>query len=143
MRIRDVSSYVCSSDLRFDSLRRQLLAYFQGRKLYVQDVYAGADPIYRLSVRVITDSPWHSLFAQNMFIRPLDAEMSDFVPEVTILHAPLFLASPERDGTNSETFIMMSFAERTVLIGGTRYAGEIKKSVFSYLNYVLPARGVK
>src|SRR3546814_5988428 len=93
MRIRDVSSYVCSSDLRFDSLRRQLLAYFQGRKLYVQDVYAGADPEYLLSVRVITDSPWHSLFAQNMFIRPLDAEMSDFVPDVTILHAQIGRAS--------------------------------------------------
>jgi phosphoenolpyruvate carboxykinase (ATP) len=105
-------------------------------------VYAGADSNYRLSVRVITDSPWHSLFARNMFIPVPDSEMADFVPELTILHAPWMHADPERDGVNSEAFILMNFGKKMVLIGGSQYAGEIKKSVFSYLNYLLPERGV-
>ncbi|MBL4721819.1 MAG: phosphoenolpyruvate carboxykinase [Alphaproteobacteria bacterium] len=127
---------------QFDALHGKMLTYMQGRELYVQDVYAGADTDYRLSVRVITDSPWHSLFARNMFISVPDSEMSDFVPDVTILHAPWMHADPERDGVNSEAFILMNFGKRMVLIGGTQYAGEIKKSVFSYLNYLLPERGV-
>jgi phosphoenolpyruvate carboxykinase (ATP) len=126
----------------FDNLHRQILAYLQGRDVYVQDLYAGADPDYRLSVRVISESPWHSLFARNMFIEPRHEELPAFVPEITILNAPYFHAVPERDGTNSECAIMMNFAERLVLIAGSQYAGEIKKSVFSYLNYVLPDRGV-
>ncbi|MGE4219310.1 MAG: phosphoenolpyruvate carboxykinase [Alphaproteobacteria bacterium] len=127
---------------RFHLLHRQMLAYFQNRELYVQDVYAGADPAYRLRARIVTDSAWHSMFARNMFINPPAADLADFTPEFTVLHAPWFQAVPERDGTRSETFILMNFAERLVLIGGTRYAGEIKKSVFSYLNYVLPDRNV-
>ena len=127
---------------RFDNLHRQILAYFQGRDMYVQDLYAGSDPDFRLSVRVISESPWHSLFARNMFLKPADHELHDFVPEVTILNAPYFHAVPERDGTNSETAIMMNFAEKLVLIAGSQYAGEIKKSVFSYLNYLLPERDV-
>ena len=127
---------------QFDGLHSKMLAYMQGRELYVQDVYAGADPNYRLSVRVITDSPWHSLFARNMFIPVPDSEMADFVPELTILHAPWMHADPERDGVNSEAFILMNFGKKMVLIGGSQYAGEIKKSVFSYLNYLLPERGV-
>ncbi len=127
---------------RFDNLHRQMLAYLQGRNVYVQDLYAGADPNYRLSVRVISESPWHSLFARNMFIAPRPDELADFVPEITILNTPYFHAVPERDGTNSETAIMMNFAEKLVLVAGSQYAGEIKKSVFSYLNYVLPERGV-
>ncbi|MBT5664106.1 MAG: phosphoenolpyruvate carboxykinase (ATP), partial [Rhodospirillaceae bacterium] len=127
---------------QFDALHDKMLSYMQGRELYVQDVYAGADSQYRLSVRVISDSPWHSLFARNMFIPVPDSEMSGFVPELTILHAPWMHADPERDGVNSEAFILMNFAKRMVLIGGSQYAGEIKKSVFSYLNYLLPARGV-
>ena len=131
-----------TSEERFDNLHRQILAYYQGRNLYVQDLFAGADPDYRLSVRVISESPWHSLFARNMFLQPSDHELAEFVPELTILNAPYFHAVPERDGTNSETAIMMNFAERLVLVAGTVYAGEIKKSVFSYLNYLLPDRDV-
>jgi phosphoenolpyruvate carboxykinase (ATP) len=127
---------------KFDNLHRQILSYLQGRDVYVQDLFAGTDPQYRLSVRVISESPWHSLFARNMFLRPSEKEAAEFVPELTILNAPYFHAVPERDGTNSETAIMMNFAEKLVLIAGSQYAGEIKKSVFSYLNYVLPERNV-
>jgi phosphoenolpyruvate carboxykinase (ATP) len=127
---------------RFESLRQRMLAYLQGRELFVQDLYAGADPAYRLPVRVVTDSAWHSLFSRNMFIRPPVDELSGFEPAFTIVHAPNFLAIPEFDRINSETFIFVNFADRLVLIGGTAYAGEIKKSVFGYLNFVLPARDV-
>ncbi len=127
---------------RFESLRQRMLAYLQGRELFVQDLYAGADPTYRLPVRVITDSAWHSLFSRNMFIRPPADELAAFEPAFTILHAPKFLAIPELDRINSETFIFVNFDERLVLIGGTAYAGEIKKSVFGYLNFVLPAQDV-
>ncbi|MGH7097496.1 MAG: phosphoenolpyruvate carboxykinase [Stellaceae bacterium] len=127
---------------RFDSLRQRLLAYFQGRELFVQDLYAGADPDYRLPVRVISASAWHSLFSRNMFIRPPAAGIEGFTPAFTILHAPEFRAIPALDGLNSETVVLVNFAERLVLIGGTRYAGEIKKSVFGYLNFVLPTRDV-
>jgi phosphoenolpyruvate carboxykinase (ATP) len=127
---------------RFDSLQQRMLAYLQGRELFVQDLYAGADPEYRLPVRVISPSAWHSLFARNMFIRPPAAELTGFRPAFTILHAPDFKAIPELDGIRSETFILVNFAAGFVLIGGTRYAGEIKKSVFGYLNFVLPSRDV-
>jgi phosphoenolpyruvate carboxykinase (ATP) len=127
---------------RFTSLQQRMLAYLQGRELFVQDLYAGADPEYRLPVRVISDGAWHSLFSRNMFIRPPAAELLDFKPAFTILHAPEFRAIPELDGIRSETFILVNFATGFVLIGGTRYAGEIKKSVFGYLNFVLPARDV-
>ena len=127
---------------RFDSLHQRMLAYLQGRELFVQDLYAGADPAYRLPVRVVTDSAWHSLFSRNMFIRPPVNELEGFEPAFTILHAPKFLAIPESDKINSDVFIFVNFAERLVLIGGTSYAGEIKKSVFGYLNFVLPARDV-
>src|SRR5580704_14313794 len=127
---------------RFHSLHQRVLAHLQGRELFVQDLYAGADPEYRLPVRVVTPSSWHSLFARNMFIRPPVAELDGFQPAFTILHAPDFLALPEIDSIRSETFILVNFAEGLVLIGGTRYAGEIKKSVFGYLNFVLPTRDV-
>jgi phosphoenolpyruvate carboxykinase (ATP) len=127
---------------RFDSLRHRMLAYLQGRELFVQDLYAGTDPTYRLPVRVVTDSAWHSLFSRNMFVRPPVTELEEFEPAFTILHAPNFRAIPELDRINSETFIFVNFAERLVLIGGTLYAGEIKKCVFGYLNFVLPARDV-
>src|SRR5271156_5641477 len=127
---------------RFDSLHQRMLAYLQGREIFVQDLYAGADPAYRLPVRVVTDSAWHSLFSRNMFIRPPVSELEGFEPAFTILHAPKFLAIPECDRINSDVFIFVNFADRLVLIGGTSYAGEIKKSVFGYLNFVLPARDV-
>lgn len=127
---------------RFDAMHAKMLAYYQNRDLYVQDLYAGADQGYRLSVRVITDSPWHSLFARNMFIEVPENERQGFVPDLTIMHAPMMQAAGEADGVNSEAFILMNFDRQMVLIGGTRYAGEIKKSVFGYLNYILPERGV-
>jgi phosphoenolpyruvate carboxykinase (ATP) len=128
---------------RFDGLRRRLEAYLQGRDVFVQDGYAGADPEYRLKVRIVTEQAWHSMFARNMFLREFDREvLSDFGPELTVLHCPGFHAIPEIDGTHSEVFIMLSLDERLVIIGGTSYAGEIKKSVFSVMNYLLPARGV-
>ncbi|WP_259781316.1 phosphoenolpyruvate carboxykinase [Aestuariispira ectoiniformans] len=131
-----------TSEEVFDNLHRQMLAYYQNRDLFVQDLHAGSAADYRLNVRVVSDSPWHSLFARNMFLRPNQDELANFRPEFTILHAPTFQAVPERDGTNSEVFIMVNFEKRLILIGGTRYAGEIKKSIFSILNYLLPERGV-
>ncbi len=131
-----------NTEARFDALRLQMLAYLQRRDVYVQDLIAGADPVYQLKVRVVSESPWHSLFARNMFRQPKPEEVVDFTPEITILNTPYFQTNPERDGVNSDCAIMLNFKERMVLIAGTRYAGEIKKSVFSYLNYVLPDRGV-
>ncbi|HEX6841737.1 MAG TPA: phosphoenolpyruvate carboxykinase [Stellaceae bacterium] len=126
----------------FESMARRLTAYFQGREVFIQDMYGGADPEYRLKVRVITDSAWHSMFARNMFIRPKPEALGDFHPDFTILHAPRFFAQHELDGTNSDTFVFVNFAKRLVLIGGTEYAGEIKKSVFGYLNFLLPLKDV-
>ncbi len=126
----------------FDLMHQRMLAYYQRRAAYVVDVFAGADPEYRLPVRIVTEEAWHSLFARNMFIRPAAGQLEHFEPRMTILHAPKLLAMPEFDGLNSETFILVNFEKRLVLIGGTRYAGEIKKSVFGYLNYILPERGV-
>ncbi len=127
---------------KFERLRERLLGYLEDRDVFVQDCYAGADPEHRLRVRVVTDSAWHSLFARNMFIQPPHDALADFVPDFTVLHAPALEADPASDGTNSGTFIVVSFEERLVLIGGTSYAGEIKKSIFSVLNYLLPAKGV-
>src|ERR1700752_1782399 len=115
---------------RFDNLHQRMLAYLQGRELFIQDLYAGADPAYRLPVRVVSDSAWHSLFSRNMFIRPPVGELEGFEPAFTILHAPEFRALAENDGINSDVFIFVNFARGLVLIGGTAYAGEIKKSVF-------------
>jgi phosphoenolpyruvate carboxykinase (ATP) len=130
------------SEAQFTNLHRRLLAYLQGRDVFVQDCHAGADANYRLPVRIITESAWHNLFARNMFLRPRPEDMADFVPEFTIIQAPRFHALPEVDGTNSEVFIIVNFARRLVIIGGTSYAGEIKKSVFGILNYLLPEKGV-
>jgi phosphoenolpyruvate carboxykinase (ATP) len=126
----------------FDQVHQRMLAYFQRRPGYVVDVFAGADPEYRLPVRIVTEQAWHNLFARNMFIRPLAADLDGFQPQFTILQAPGLVAMPEFDGLRSQTFILVNLAKRLVLIGGTSYAGEIKKSVFGVLNYLLPARGV-
>ena len=126
----------------FERMLERVRAYFQGKELFVQDLYGGADPAYRLKVRVVTDSAWHSLFVRNMFIRPKAQELADFTPDFTILHAPKFFGDALADGTASDTFILVDFGRRLVLIGGTEYAGEIKKCVFGYLNFMLPARGV-
>ena len=123
----------------FDALWDRVTAYLSEREIYSLDCYVGADETYRLPVRVVTEFAWHSLFARNLFIVP-DAAPKDFVPEFTVVDAALFAAEPQRDGTNSSTFILVNFAKRIILIGGTRYAGEIKKSVFTIMNYLLPLR---
>jgi phosphoenolpyruvate carboxykinase (ATP) len=127
---------------RYDALRADVVDHLGGQDLYVRDMWAGADAAYRLAVRVITPSAWHNLFAYNMFRRPEEGELEGMVPGFTILHAPEFEADPERHGTRTSTFILIHFGRREVLIGGTRYAGEIKKSVFGVLNYELPLKGV-
>jgi phosphoenolpyruvate carboxykinase (ATP) len=128
------------SQEKFNNLQDRMLAYAAGRDLFVQDTYAGADPTYRLPVRIITEFAWHSLFARTMFIN--DPTKAAHRPEFTIINFPGFQADPKRDGTRSPTFILMDFSQRLVLIGGTSYAGETKKSVFTILNYLLPQRGV-
>jgi phosphoenolpyruvate carboxykinase (ATP) len=121
----------------------RLLGYFQGRDVFVQDVYGGADPNYRLPVRIITEYAWHSLFAKNMFIEPETHDaLRRHIPEFTVICAPGFNGAPEIDGTNSKTFIILNFESRIAIIGGTGYAGEIKKSVFTVLNYLLPLKGI-
>src|SRR5258706_2073610 len=126
----------------FDRLLARVTAYLRGREVYVQDLFAGADPAYRLPVRIITEQAWHSLFSRNMFIRPGAQDLQTFAPQFTVIQAPRFFAEPARDGTRSEAFVMLNFARRLVLIGGTSYAGEIKKSIFSAMNFLLPARDV-
>jgi phosphoenolpyruvate carboxykinase (ATP) len=127
---------------RFLSMYRRVLAYLQNRDIFVQDCYAGASEKYRRSVRVVSECAWHSLFAQNMFIRPDIEELPGMVPDFTVIQVPNLLANPEIDDTRSEAFVLVHFGKRLVLVGGTAYAGEVKKSVFSYMNYVLPQDGV-
>ena len=126
----------------FDRLHQRMVLHLQMNDLFVQDCFAGADLKHRLPVRIITQYGWHSLFARNMFIQPVDGELSTHVPAFTVIDAPGFHASPSIDGTNSETFIIINFKKKMVLIGGTSYAGEIKKSIFSVMNYLLPEKGV-
>jgi phosphoenolpyruvate carboxykinase (ATP) len=126
----------------FSRLHARITAYLQSRDLYVQDLWAGADAEFRLPVRVVTENAWHSLFAMNMFIRPTDAARARFEPGFTVLHAPGFRAVPAIDGTRSDVGIVIDFTRRLALICGSHYAGEIKKSVFGVLNYLLPERGV-
>lgn len=124
---------------KFDALYSRVLAYCQGRKLYVQDCSAGADIKHQLHIRVITEYAWHSLFARNLFLQIRDrSKLETHVPSLTIIDVPNFKAAPQIDGTNSETFVIVDFSKKLVLIGGTSYAGEIKKSVFTVLNYLLP-----
>jgi len=126
----------------YERLKTDVEAHLQGQELFVRDVYAGADPTYRLPIRFITPNAWHALFVYNMFLRPADGDLSRFKPGFHVLHAPELLADPAIHGTRSGTFIVINLAERTILIGGTRYAGELKKSIFSILNYLLPRQGV-
>jgi phosphoenolpyruvate carboxykinase (ATP) len=111
-------------------------------ELFVEDLYCGADPSYRLSVRYASPNAWHMAFVRNMFIRPELSDLPTFDPNFTVLHAPEFQADPARHGTRSSTFIVLNFAERTILIGGTRYAGELKKAMFTVMNYLLPLESV-
>ena len=122
----------------FDRLHRRMLNYLQGKELFVQDVFVGADPGYRKHVRVITEYAWHSLFSRIMFLVPDGEALASHTPEFTIINAPRFQAIPREEGTRTEVFILMNLAKKLVLIGGTEYAGEIKKSVFTLMNYLLP-----
>jgi len=124
---------------KFDELFSRLQGYLQGRDLFVQDCYGGADPDLRLPVRIVTEYAWHSLFARNMFIKPQTAEeYRRHAPEFTVIAVPGFKAFPQIDQTPSETFIVLNFAQKLCIIGNTAYGGEIKKSVFTLLNYLLP-----
>ena len=126
----------------FDQLHQRMAMHLQTQDLYVQDCYAGADPEHRLPVRIITQYAWHSLFARNMFIQPSDEELKKHVPQFTVINAPHFHSSPAQDGTKSETFILLNFKKKLILIGGTSYAGEIKKSIFTVMNFLMPQKGI-
>ena len=130
------------SEERFYTLREEVIAFLDQQELFVRDARAGADSNHALNLRVVTHNAWHNLFAYNMFLRPTPAELAAFHPEFTVLHAPGFQADPARHGTATGTFIVVNYKERQVLIGGSNYAGEIKKSIFSVLNYMLPDQGV-
>ncbi len=125
----------------FDTLFERVASYLRERDVFVLDAYVGADPRYRLPIRVVSEEAWHSLFSHNLFLRPA-VMPEDFVPEFTVVDAARFSAEPERDGTRSSTFVFVNFARRIILIGGTRYSGEIKKSIFTVMNYLMPLRNV-
>jgi phosphoenolpyruvate carboxykinase (ATP) len=127
---------------RFDALYERVLEHLRGREVWVQDAFAGADPAHRVAIRVVCERAYHALFARQLFVRPEPSELARHRPEFTVLAVPDFHAVPDRDGTRSEVFILLNLARRLILIGGTEYAGEIKKSVFTLLNYLLPLRGI-
>jgi len=131
------------SDEKFETLLADVRAYLNSQdELFVQDLYCGADPKYRLSVRYVSPNAWHMAFVRNMFIRPEATELPTFDPNFTVLHAPEFEADPKKHGTRTTTFIVLNLAKRMILIGGTRYAGELKKSMFTVMNYYMPKQGV-
>ena len=127
---------------KFDALFERVVASLRGKELFVQDLYAGADPKYRLPIRVINEYAWHNLFVRALFVRPGSEELKTHHAEFTIVAAPEFQADPQRDGTRSEAFIVVSFTRKIVLIGGTKYAGEMKKSIFGVMNFLLPQNNV-
>jgi phosphoenolpyruvate carboxykinase (ATP) len=127
---------------QFDLLHKDFLAHAKGMTLFAQDLYGGADPKHRIKTRVYTELAWHSLFIRTLLIRPERSELAKFAPELTILSLPSFKADPKKHGVRSETIIAVNFDKKIVLIGGSYYAGEMKKSVFTTLNYYLPAKGV-
>jgi phosphoenolpyruvate carboxykinase (ATP) len=126
----------------FDALLADFIGHAQGRTLFAQDLYAAADPGLRLRTRVFTEHAWHSLFIRNLLIRPPAEDLPAFVPDLTIVDLPSFRADPKRHGARSETIIACDFSRKIVLIGGSSYAGEMKKSVFTFLNYLLPPKQV-
>jgi phosphoenolpyruvate carboxykinase (ATP) len=127
---------------QFVGLHERVLAYLEGKELFVVDAFGGADPAYRLPVRVITEMAWHAAFGKTMFLRPTAEEIASHQPDFTLIFAPGFEADPKVDGTRTETCIAVDFTKRVVLICGTMYAGELKKSVFTILNYLLPDSNV-
>jgi len=128
---------------KFDGIVTRLLAYLQGEELFVQDCYVGADPNYRLPIRIITESAWQSYFARNMFISPKSREeYKYFIPEFTLIAVPSFNVDPRIDGTLSDTAIVINFAQKLAIVAGSSYAGEIKKTIFTLMNYLMPLEGV-
>lgn len=127
---------------KFDWLYQRVRAYLQNKTLYLRDVYAGAREEYRLRVRIVNELPWHNLFAHHLFIEPTEAEREQFEPDYTMIVVPGFRAEPAIDGTRQHNFTVLNFSRRLILIGGSAYAGEMKKSIFTLLNYLLPQRGV-
>lgn len=130
------------SEEKFDKLYQDVINYLDEKELIVFDGFAGADKRYRLPIRVVNEFAWHNLFVHQLFIRPTEEELKTHEAQFTVISAPTFEANPEIHGTNSETFIIVNFAKKVVLIGGTRYAGEMKKSIFSVMNYLLPQQNV-
>ena len=130
-------------EAKFDALHSDMMAYLQDKELFVLDAWAGTDPSYKMPIRVVNEFAWHNLFARNMFLPENDpAKRAEHRPEFTVIDAPNFKADPARHGTRSDVFILVHFGRKLVLIGGTHYAGEIKKSIFTILNYTLPLQGV-
>ncbi len=127
---------------KFDKLHKRMALQLQTQDVYVQDCFVGADPKHRLPIRIINQYAWHNLFARNMFIEATPEERANHVPEFTVINAPRFHAVPKADGTDSETFIIVNFEKRLILIGGTSYAGETKKSIFSIMNYLMPQKDI-
>ncbi|MBW4045994.1 phosphoenolpyruvate carboxykinase (ATP) [Acidipila rosea] len=127
---------------KFEALLERVVRHMAERDLYVMDLFAGADPTYRLPVTLVAEYAWHALFVKQLFIRPEMSELASHAAEFTIIAAPEFEAVPERDGTLSSTFILSDFTRKIILIGGTKYAGEMKKSIFGVMNYLLPERDV-
>lgn len=124
---------------RFDALLDKVTAYLNNLpEIYVRDSYACADPTYRLNIRVVTEYPWSNLFANNLFLRPISEELRNIEPDWQIINAPGFRANPETDGTRKHNFTILNFTRKIILIGGSGYTGEIKKGIFSVLNYILP-----
>jgi phosphoenolpyruvate carboxykinase (ATP) len=130
------------TEANFQLLYDDFIAHARGKALFAQDLYGGADPTYRIKTRVFTELAWHSLFIRQLLIRPVEPELEDFVPELTIVDLPSFKADPKRHGVRSETVIAIDFSKKIILIGNSSYAGEMKKSVFTTLNFYLPAQGV-
>lgn len=123
---------------KFDKLYEKVIAHLNNKELFVRDSYACADPAYKLNIRVINEYPWSNMFAYNMFLRPTDEELENFDPEWTVVNAPGFKADPAVDGTRQHNFAILNFSRKIALIGGTGYTGEIKKGIFSALNFILP-----
>jgi phosphoenolpyruvate carboxykinase (ATP) len=130
------------SEEKYKQIYSKMMAYIQNKDVFVQDLFAGTDDDYRLPIRVITENAWHSLFARNLFVRPTPEQLNNHDPEFTVIQMPYFQAEPEEDSTNSPVFIIVNYGAKIVLIGGTSYAGEIKKSIFSVMNYMLPQKNV-
>jgi phosphoenolpyruvate carboxykinase (ATP) len=130
------------SEAQYDALRRRFIDHMNAREVFVQDCFVGADPRYRRSVRAYTESAWASIFCENLFIRPTAGDLAHFRPNFTIINAPSLQADPARDGTRSETVILVHLGRQEILIGGSEYAGEMKKGAFGIMNYRLPEEGV-